>query len=741
MTSPKPKAPKLSEQAKHILRNQRRQLAQQQAAAASRAAIEARSLLGREYKPVSYTPAAPVHNVITDTALAYHRGVVPRVTAVLASEGIEARVNYDLAADVPKSAYTDFQSIYVNYPVVEGADPYEVSCILRGLGYHEGGHIRFTTKPENLLSGYIGDTKYPTAEREAAKAEWEAHKNLYHYAWNLCEDQRMEMLVVEDSPRKATYFAPMVIDMVMDWERTQQDPAAAQKVYEQLRQALANAGIDLPAWDADAQAKQRVASYPLIAWRRYLPRELRRTLRAAFVNVWGDTLTRRIDRLILTYITAKDARTMIQAILELAPLLKQVMAPQNDHGRMTRDNWYAKTPSKPKPGASMDDAESDFDGEGEGEGAAEPQKSAQGKGKSTPKVGAPAPQPQQPEADDTSKGAGKAQDEDEADESDDDIDGEGDDDSDDEAPVPQDQPQGKGQGNEKASHDVDQYDEIRKALEDAKAAAEEAVRNDSAIQQDVLAFNTAFYQDVTGSRLLPYLSRPNNDADTCAEAYGMAQQMVQAFMEVNQELTPTWQEQQTRGVLNVGRYVTRQPGDREFFRTWADEIAPGRDVAVSVLLDYSGSMGGSENALAAVAYAMKSACDELEIPCTVALWDTEAVLLWEGMEKAAFVPVIVPNGGTDPATVLEDVQYQRYEKAKHIVLIMTDGGFSTRPNWLNEYRTEGTYFLGAIYGNSSKAMEEQMAVMGFDRYACITTLEPLVKMLEAAVIDVAAMPV
>lgn len=738
MTSPKPKAPKLSEQAKHILRNQRRQLAQQQAAAASRAAIEARSLLGREYKPVAYTPAAPVHNPISDSALAYQRGVVPRVTAVLASEGIDARVNYDLSEDVQKSAYTDFHSIYVNYPVVEGADPYEVACILRGLGYHEGGHIRFTTKPEALMAAFFGDTGIPAADREAAKTEWESHKNLYHYAWNLCEDQRMEMLVVEDSPRKATYFAPMVIDMVMDWERTQQDPAAAEKVYNDLRKALGNAGIDIPAWDADAQAKQRVASYPLIAWRRYLPRELRRTMRAAFVQSWGDTLTRRIDRLILTYITAKDARTMVKAIMELAPLLKQVMAPQNDaHEHMTHSYWSRYNGStKPKPGASMDDAESDFDGEGEGGGEGEP-KQGKGKGKSAPKVGAPAPQS---ESEDRSKGAGKPQDD--ADESDDDdIDGEGDGDSDDEAPVPQDQPQGKGQGNEKASHDVDQYDEIRKALEDAKAAAEEAVRNDTAIQQDVLAFNSAFYQDVTGSRLLPYLSRPNNDADTCAEAYGMAQQMVQAFQEVNQELTPTWQEQQTRGVLNVGRYVTRQPGDREFFRTWADEIAPGRDVAVSVLLDYSGSMGGSENALAAVAYAMKSACDELEIPCTVALWDTEAVLLWEGMEKAAFVPVIVPNGGTDPGMVLEDVQYQRYEKAKHIVLIMTDGGFSTRPNWLNEHRTEGTYFLGAIYGNSSKAMEEQMAVMGFDRYACITTLEPLVKMLEAAVIDVAAMPV
>ena len=749
MTSaqPKKKAPKLSEQAKHILRNQRRQLAQQQAAAASRAAIEARTLLGREYQPLGFgAPVVREYTTYTDTALAYHRGVVPRVAAVLASEGVQAQVNYRLDSDVDKAAWTDFSSINVHFPVTEDADPYEVSCILRGLGYHEGGHIRFTVRMQNLFEAYINDRAIPQTRRDQVNELWTKQRNLRHYAWNVAGDQRMENLVVEDSPRKAKYFAPMVIDMVIDYQRTQQDPALAKEAWNDLMKELQRMGvIDQPLpFDQRAVDQQRVASYPLVAWRRYLPKDLRRKMRATFVDVWGLDMAKHIELCILTYIRAKDARTMVDAVVELAPLLRQVMVPpQTDHQQLVNKSWYRDGESRkqPSPGASMDDSDGELDGdpsEGEGEGQGDDSEDGNEAQAKPGKGEQPDNGTSNGNGGDTSKGEkfqAKPT--------------EGEFDGGEQAPTDGHEEQivqgGKGQGHSTATHDVDKYDEVRKALEDAKAEADEAVRNDTAVQQDVASFNQAFYQDTTGSRLLPYTTRPNEDETCVAQGMAMAAQMVQAFQEVNTEKLPSWQEGQTRGVLNVGRYVTRQPGDREFFRAWADEDQPGRDVAVSVLLDYSGSMGGSENALAAVAYAMKSACDELDSRCTVALWAHQATLLWSGTERAPFVPVIVPNGGTDPGMVLEDVVNHRYDRAKHIILIMTDGGFNSRDNWLNAHRTEGSYFLGAIYNpgqaNGGKAVEESMARMGFDRYAAIGELDPLVRMLEQAVIDVSEMPV
>ena len=63
-----------------------------------------------------------------------------------------------------------------------------------------------------------------------------------------------------------------------------------------------------------------------------------------------------------------------------------------------------------------------------------------------------------------------------------------------------------------------------------------------------------------------YTGGISTNDELITEAEALAQQIEDAFHAHTMDRAPAWVEQQRRGVLNVGRYMTRQPGDTEFFR-------------------------------------------------------------------------------------------------------------------------------------------------------------------------------
>ena len=739
MTTPTPpqrkKPAPLSEQAKHIIRTQRRALSNEMSAWAAERASASKAFMDRTYKPRPlYTQRVATFASAGDsTRTNFHQTIVPRATAVLASERVRAGLQVDISPRVERSAMTDFNTIWVNLPITENTDIAEAAAVLRGMIYHEGGHCRWSTPLQDLYDAYVADTAIDQAKRDKVQAL--TVKQL-HYPWNLAEDQRMEMLVVDDSPRKAVYFTPMVLDLVLNFASSTATPKDRKAAYEKQAKELESYGIQIPAYDKSKDDVMRVAGYPLVAWRRYLPKAIRREMRRMFIDVHGIDKTRLIESCILRYLRATTVEQAIDAIVDLLEPLEQTMAPtsgidNHQYIVVRRGRGGSGEPIELPENATLifvddDDDDDDEDGDdgesqGQGQGVAR-----EDKGKdfqpgipSKAQAGDKAPTPSKPSK--PSKAPKQLDGDDEGDEGD-----EGDDEV----------KHGDGysaSGGSDTNHSGDDLaDRLAQAAEDAKAA-----RNaDASVQNDVRAFNSGVFGGGEGSTLLPYHTTNETDPHIIGKAQGLANQMIQAFREVTVEAQPTWQEQQTRGVLNVGRYMTHAPGDREYFRSWAEEIAPGHNVAVSVLLDYSGSMGGSTVALAQVAYGMKAACDEIGIPCTTLLWDHEATLLFKGDERCTGVPVINAAGGTSPKTALDDTPNHRYDKDKHIILVMTDGQFHNTPNWLDQYRTEGCYFIGVIYGSEGgSGAATQMATMGFDVYQCVSTLDPLVGLLEQAIID------
>ena len=243
-----------------------------------------------------------------------------------------------------------------------------------------------------------------------------------------------------------------------------------------------------------------------------------------------------------------------------------------------------------------------------------------------------------------------------------------------------------------------------------------------------------------------YLGGVSGDVAAAAKAENLASQIEQAFQQATMDREPAWVEQQRRGIVNVNRYITRQPGEVEYFRNWVEDDQPGYNLAVSVLLDYSGSMSTYTKELAQVGYATKLACANLGIACTVTLWDNHAATLYDANEVPTGLPMISTNGSTNPATVLADLDNQRYDKEQHLVLLMTDGSWDhewaagrrgSPRRTVAHYAGQGRQFIG--FGFSENTYTASSYASNLKRYGIaesygITDLMAIPKRLQEALI-------
>ena len=727
---------------RQLLTRERQRLSREQAALAEQQLLEAERR--RTQQKRNTRSAKPID-------VAINRSIVKRFAGVLASEGISVRIS--CTPSHTTSAWTDFEQIVINY--TQQDDARILAANLRGLAYHEGGHCRFTL-PYLQLAEAAGVTSAP---RE------------YHRAWNCLEDQRMETAVTSDSPRKAAYLTSMVmLDMV-------------------------------------PSVNHAAANWPLLIWRRFLPKHIRTGARKLFVvrhGVDGEQLAQDLERVTTKYVLADNAVTMWEAVVEYEGLLQltQPMAAGIDDQSMGHGRQYKRSERNlddylviPIAGDMLDDGGNggtiDMDDDAEYEvDLTDPQVAAHLYEVLYAAMWAPETlipvifQPQggkgeQGEGEGNSPSAPKDENKSEAgaagdDEGDDtegaDGDGGGDDDGLTYANEPRsndkgEQAEGGSTGTHKntgvregldykpedaadeagAGAEADEAesdlteDDLSKAIADA-----EAERNkDAALDGDVDAFHNAINERV--SDLMPYTAGISTDVEAQASADNLAQDIEQAFQENTIEKAPGWVQGERRGIINVLRYETRRPGDVEFFKAYTDTEAPGHNIAVSVLLDYSGSMCSSTKELAQCGYATKKACDALGIPCTITLWDTDAVTLYDANEQAESLPVIVANGGTDPSVALADLDRQRYDKEVHIVLIMTDGAWSgscATTGFLANYSGDGggRYFLGIGYashgwgGGSADEMANNLRRYGCDEAHGISNLMEVPRFLEQALV-------
>ena len=429
-------------------------------------------------------------------------------------------------------------------------------------------------------------------------------------------------------------------------------------------------------------------NYPYIVWRKYLPPKLRSEGRKLFIASHPkvtDALCTEMEAIIQRYVFANSPVDMLDAVREFDTFWKAYITPSvpedATHRTASKRDPEDLTNEMFDPPIDVDD---DVDG-GDVAGDAGAQDDGDGKG----------------ETESDSNGAG-----------------------------------GKGAGNGDGEPEPEITDED---IHDMLAEAEEARNNDRSLDSDEHAMYEAAQE--YGSTLPTYSTGVDTDTELQAQADNLAYEVENAFQAATMDRAPAWVEQQERGIVNVLRYTTREPGQIDFYRQWTDDEQPGFNMAVSVMLDYSGSMQGKEKELAAAGYAAKNACQRLNIPCTVTLWNSSAMLLWDHNDKADFLPVIKPAGGTNPTEALDDIFAQRFDKQVHVVLILTDGSWSTSTAF-SDYRADGTFFVVLSYDELIRTANNraaQVAMYGPDVSLGIDNLMQIPRILEQSLVDAVTM--
>lgn len=650
----KARKPRRKQWASEIARQQhskhRRNLARQQADREAARIAGARSDLANAEQRL----ANAEHNRRSNLVAA---GLTPRLIAVMHSYGINVPVNISGAAVV--SAYTDFEKIVVKHDqrlnlakTVGSEDLRQIAAETRGLFYHEVGHLLYTLPLPYLTrmawdTGYDFDPAHVSALAEATKPRLDYTGErvpftifpVFHKAWNAMEDQRMEGALVEDSPQIAAYLTVLV-----------------------LRQIVSDR-----------------LSWALIANRWYLPDAVRKASKAAWdqafalgqVNAESDTVAAVVD----AYCNSTDPVAMVECIAAMASILQGNGRTVDNHdpgttrtngevpgedsreqitsvGEKNRDRQASQPEQSdkdvPGDGQSKDDAKPGEGSEGENSDDADPEDESDGRGDST-------------RSDRSSDNPGE----------------------------PSGDP-GVGQGE---PGEPSYGDAVRDALEQA----EDILADDQTLADDVAAMNEAYNNDEGGLPVYDHV-RPLDDAEIVSQATGIVGDLVRAFEIATVDCAPRWESGQRRGILEPIRYKTRQPGDLEFFRQYADDGEPGVDLAVSLILDVSGSMEGASDVLGATAWAVKTACQQISVDCDVSVFHTYGYKVW-GVDDTVEEPVSLgTTGGTQPRSAFEGVLSKARPKKHHIVLIMTDGEWPTQDQGcFKEFRHENTYAAVFFY--------------------------------------------
>ena len=282
----KPRKKATTDIGRSIMQRERQKLAREQAELAEKMAADAKAASHAHKRQAKVDPKAKAE-------AAFHRGIVRRVAAVLSSEGVTVPIQTEVRNERQSiNAWTDFDRIHLGFHMFD--DIKLTAAVLRGLAYHEGGHCRHTVPFPDLTTLASAENGFSTSQDFIASRALPFTHNQMHRAWNALEDQRMETAVVSDSPRKAGYFAPMMLTEL--------------------------------AGTPDAAA----ANWPLMVWRKYLPKHVRDGAKAMFVNnvdaqgLDSSDLVRSIQSITTKYVLAQTATAMFDAVVEMAEVLTKI---------------------------------------------------------------------------------------------------------------------------------------------------------------------------------------------------------------------------------------------------------------------------------------------------------------------------------------------------------------------------------------------------------------------------------
>lgn len=661
------KRPVLDEAFRNVLRNERQRASREAKRSWERQLNAARNDLARRIRQAGERQrSAPGEALVRSTS--------QLARAVAASWSVDVPFVIEFGPHL--AAWTDFTQVTVRVPqsAVESVQQHDIDAIadvvglVRGALYHEVGHIRFSVPFMDLCAAAGVDYfLLPNSQR-------------LQHTWNLLEDQRMENLVVDESPVIASYFGVMAIQAFFD--------------------------------------KPDAKNWLLLMRRPWVPVELRRTARRACINEYGIDKVSQSERLLNDYFKAESATEAFAIITAFEALWNEPLPfSSGSQPRGTRYRWdnrpqaegetkrildHWKESGKKLDGKVEDEVtrESEDDGDTDGSDSDTGTGDINGPINVGPTGGAGQP----------GRGEGQAKTEP--------GEGEG------QGTKPTD---GRGHATHGSGEKVqDAISENTESMIDASSTKAEEIK--AKVRQQSLDIARQINADsVNPLDLPPHPSTGLLAAEEYAKALAVASEMEHSFNVAMADRAPSWHRREETGVLDALAYKTRERGDTDYWNRWDEGGSSSPDLAVSVVLDVSWSMDGHQHHLGSAAFAIKAACDAINVPCTVSTFADSAYLVWTADQPAEPMSLGMA-GGTDPTQAMDALQSQRAGKRSHLVVVVTDGEFGDFPGF-RSWATTGMSILGVAFGYSEYLLES-LERQGADECVLIGDLAKLPPLVE-----------
>jgi hypothetical protein len=583
-----------------------------------------------------------------------------------------------VANGITASGWTDFSKIHVRVSdkFYNENDPAQLSRLIaltKGLIYHEAGHILYTIPYPQLvqraseagykLSPLPGSLLGPTGSI-TIQDEYE-----YKWVWNLLEDQRMECAVVRTSPIIERYYRIVVLDAVI----------------------------------RSIPAEQAHRAWPFITGRSYLPLSVlndyrRKAVQYAHDNDLVDALV-AIDQGVRDYKRAKTEVDMVKAVEKVTPALrlwlKQERANGGGDGGSVDDHGHQR---RREPGRISPDSSATESGEGWG-------------------IPTPPTKADDRQDDDNNQGGGEVTDSTSDTQRYDSAPSQGETDEESDNETSNNKSDGKGQQadgqDDTTDDDTDESDESDEPGTGVGAYGDNAPILDGIEQTGLNDLLDDLIDNVVTNDQIHDLVTQVNDSlrrgvprdpslspmptELLAQVEEVRAGMLNTLAPLAVQADPAWRFRQESGVFDPVTFMYREPGDTDYWVDLDDTGATGHDLAVSVILDVSYSMSENTDALSVGALGIRMACDELDIPCTVSTFSDNGYLYFDATDKTEPLRVSA-HGGTEPTEALEDLPNQRYGKARHLVVVFTDGAWSHSAPMFSQVREPGMYILGVGFG-------------------------------------------
>lgn len=574
------------------------------------------------------------------------RSVFQKTDRILSEQRVTVSIVDDPGAAGVKPgvpAWSDGLDIFFSGPSVaemlKSNDKMAAVLRLKGLNYHELCHVLYTPRMSDELP------------RRVVNKVSDTNDNIWWYAFNALEDQRIETWFTAMYGASRRYFEAIILEWI-----------------------IKNGGTE---------------SAVLVYGRKYLTPKIRVQLGRLFVKRYGQPLYDEFRTVIDEYVTlvlpteSIRAMNLLTRFVELlkkmssisgAPLPALVIAdnggdqcpghsgsssPTARSGRV-----YVKAARKARDkAADMVEDAIDADIE-EAERVASESSGQQG---GSPKDGAKS---QATESGD-GQGASNAGD------------------SSHHTDAPEQQGDGVGAADTGTADHVggDQKDQqgetLEEVLRDVMDAAHDdldEVQNDEWVQNDVGNLLDAVKAVEQNGRMEAEGAAARSNTVPPGDAERMAVRKVHDVLaRIRQEAEPETLWRQTHGRVDPRRIVGRQPHEVDIFKTWDHGNEEETGVEAVVLIDVSGSMSNELAKASSAMWALKRAFDRLDIRTTVMLYDTKHTVLYQPSDKAnpGGVPNLRSGGGTDPTSGLIQAQriLSKSSAPNKVLITVTDGAW------------------------------------------------------------------